>query len=158
MIQRKKKRKVRLFLVFFFLFRPFLSSSLSFKRYAQTDRRRKKRERAETREDDAAARKRRQQLQKNSGRKAVSLSPPLKNYSHKEREREREKERQRESKKESAKNFRCIVERNVFFSFARKKKRISHLISSHLCWKDYASRAAKRRKKRRRRRWWWRRW
>jgi hypothetical protein len=49
---------------------------------------------------------------------------------HKEREREREKERQRESKKESAKNFRCIIERNVFFSFARKKK--AQLISSHL--------------------------
>jgi hypothetical protein len=53
---------------------------------------------------------------------------------HKEREREREKERQRESKKESAKNFRCIIERNVFFSFARKKKAhlSSHLISSLL--------------------------
>ena len=142
-------------MVFFFLFRPFFSSSLSFKRY--TRRQRKKRERAETRED-AAARKRRQQLQKNSGRKAVSLSSPQKLLAQREREREREKERQRESKKESAKNV-LYFERNVFFFLCEKKKAhlSSHLISSHLCWKDYASRAAKRRKKRRRRRW-WRRW
>jgi len=153
LIQRKKKKR-SVFLVFFFLFRPFFSSSLSFKRYTQTDNERKEKEQRHATTQPRTARRR---LQKNSGRKAVSLSSPQKLLAQRERERERKKERQRESKKESAKNFRC-VERNVFFSFARKKKRISHLISSHLCWKDYASRAAKRRKKRRRRRRWWRRW
>jgi hypothetical protein len=136
-------------LVFFFL-RPFLSSSLSFKRYTQ--RQQKKRERAEIHDDTAA----RETTTAKEQRQKSSLSPPLKNYFHRlrgERERERETEREQKRKREEL----VVLRETFFFSFARKKKRISQLISSHLCWKDYASRAAKRRKKRRRRRW-WRRW
>ena len=125
LIQRKKKKR-SVFLVFFFLFRPFFSSSLSFKRYTQTDNERKEKEQRHAR---TQPRERDDNNCKRTAAEKQSLSPPLKNYLRKEREREREKERQRESKKESAKNFRCIIERNVFFSFARKKKRISHLIS-----------------------------
>jgi hypothetical protein len=129
----EKEKKVRLFFVFFFLFRPFFSSSLSFKRYAQTDNERKEKEQRHVTTQPRTAR--RQQLQqKNSGRKAVSLSllPSKITCTKREREREREKERQRESKKESAKNLFLL--RETFFFLCEKKKAhlSSHLISSLL--------------------------
>ena len=125
--------------------------------FKDTRRRENKRKEKEQRYATTQPRARRR-LQKNSGRKG-SLSPPLKNYFHLLfARRERERKRERESAKKKARRT-LVVLRETFFSFARKKKAhlSSHLISSHLCWKDYASRAAKRRKKRRRRRW-WRRW
>jgi len=138
----------------------FFSSSLSLKD-TRTDRQKEKRKSRDTTTQPRARDDR--QLQKNSGRKAVSLSPPLKNYSHRlraERERERQRERQRESKKESAKNL-FVVERNVFFFLCEKKKSAS-LISSHLISVGKITRVAANSKEteeeRRRRRWWWRRW
>ena len=151
-MQRKKKRSV-------FNWSFFSSVLFSPLHFLLKDTRRdtqKKRERAEIRDDTAA---RETKTAKEQRQKRQSLSSPQKLLSPFVcAEREREKERERERKKESAKNS-CCVERNVFFPLREKKKAhlSSHLISSHLCWKDYASRAAKRRKKRRRRRW-WRRW
>ena len=157
LIQRKKKKR-SVFLVFFFLFRPFFSSSLSFKRYTQTDNERKEKEQRHAR---TQPRERDDNNCKRTAAEKQSLSPPLKNYLRKERERERERKRDRERAKKKARRTSVVLLRETFFFPLREKKSASLIssLSSHLCWKDYASRAAKRRKKRRRRRRrWWRRW
>ena len=117
----KRKEKSHVFLVFFSLLHFLLKDT----------RQEKKRERAKTRRHNRA--------QNYSSKRAAAIAVSL--FSSKstltvcaQRERERERERDiREREKERAKNL-FFFERNVFFSFARKKKShlTSHLISSLL--------------------------
>ena len=94
----EKEKKVRLFFVFFFLFRPFFSSSLSFKRYTRRQTTKEKRKSRDTRgrsrakETTTTAKEQRQ-------KSSLSLSSPQKLRAQRERERERERETEREQKR-----------------------------------------------------------
>ena len=134
----KEKSHARLFGLFF-------SSSLSFKRYTQTTTKEKRKSRDTTTRLRAKLRQR-----KNSSNS--SLSPLLKKHFHRLRG-----ERKRHQREQKRKSEELVLLRETFFFPLREKKSAS-LISSHLCWKDYASSTANRRKRRRRRWWRWRWW